>query len=428
VDERLRRPGLVGRTHELALLGELLRAASDATSSACLIGGDAGCGKTRLVHEFLGSTPGATPVLWGTCFGGRNPPVPFAPMFDAFRSLPAAGSGPLPPSAPGSSPADIFRCVLTRLERLAQERPVVLVLEDLHLADRATLDLFSFLAVNLRASRTLVLATWCSERLPGGADLRHYVAELTGDTGATRIDLAPLTRPELTGLLADAHGSRLDPATEAGCWDRSEGNPFIALELLGAVRRCGDPYAPLPDTVTDLMLARLNVLGCQARHVVRVAAAVGRRVDHRLLATLVDLPADDLFAALHEAVDQQILVPTDDGEGYRFRHAVLHEAAYAQLLPGERRHILGRHADALTQPSTARLDLAPPVPRPPRLTPRELQVLSLVASGDSNRSIARELFISEKTASVHVSNILAKLGARSRTAAAAAAHRLGVLR
>jgi DNA-binding NarL/FixJ family response regulator len=68
-----------------------------------------------------------------------------------------------------------------------------------------------------------------------------------------------------------------------------------------------------------------------------------------------------------------------------------------------------------------------PSPRPLRLTPRELQVLSLVASGDSNRTIARELFISEKTASVHVSNILAKLGARSRTAAAATAHRLGVL-
>jgi predicted ATPase/DNA-binding CsgD family transcriptional regulator len=426
VDERLRRPRLVGRTAELALLGALPRAASDGHSSACLIGGDAGCGKTRLVREFLASPPEDTVVLAATCFDGRDPPVPFAPLLEAFRWLPEAGSGPLPPEAPGSSPADVFQHVLTRLERLGRDRPVVLVLEDVHLADRATLDLFAFLAANLRASRTLVLATWCSELLPGGADLRHYVAGLTGDAGATRIDLRPLTRPELTGLLADAHGSRLDPATEAACWDRSEGNPFFGLELLGAVCRSGDPYAPLPDTLTDLLTARLDVLGDDARHVVRVAAAVGRRVDHRLLEQIAGLPAEELFAALHETVDRQVLVPADDGEGYRFRHALLHEAAYAQLLPGERRHILGRHADGLAGPPRAPVDI--PAPRPPRLTPRELQVLSLVASGESNRTIAQELFISEKTASVHVSNILAKLGARSRTAAAAAAHRLGVLR
>jgi ATP/maltotriose-dependent transcriptional regulator MalT len=425
VDERLRRPRIVGRTPELALLGELLRAASDGAASACTIGGGAGCGKTRLVHEFLGSAPVGTLALWGTCYEGRDPPVPFAPLLETFRSLPD-GSGPVSPAAPGTSPADVFERVLTRLEQLAHDRPVVLVVEDLHLADRATLDLLSFLVANLRASRTLLLGTWCSEWLPGAVDLHHYVAELTG---AGRIDLAPLPRPELRALLTDAHGSRLDPATEAACWDRSEGNPFFALELLAAASGHGDPYAPLPDTVTDRLLARLDGLGYQAQHVVRVAAAVGRRVDHRLLASIAGLPAEELFPALHEAVDRQVLVPTGDGEGYRFRHALLHEAAYAQLLPGERRHILGRHADGLTEgPRAARLDLARPVPRPPRLTPRELQVLSLVVSGDSNRTIARELFISEKTASVHVSNIMAKLGARSRTAAAAAAHRLGVLR
>ncbi|HEY0507004.1 MAG TPA: AAA family ATPase [Blastococcus sp.] len=431
MDERLRRPRIVGRTPELALLGELLQAASDGAASACTIGGDAGSGKTRLVHEFLRLTPAGTLALWGTCYEGRDPPVPFAPLLEAFRSLPDAGPGPPSLAAPGALPADVFERVLTRLEQLSRDQPVVLVLEDLHLADPATLDLLSFLVGNLRASRTLLLTTWCSEWLPGGAaDLRHYVAELTGDTGAIRIELAPLTRPELARLLADAHGSRLDPTTEAGCWDRSEGNPFFALELLGAASRCGDPYPALPGTVTDRLLARLEVLGYPARHVVRVAAAVGRRVDHRLLAAVAGLPADDLFTALHEAVDRQVLVPTGDGEAYRFRHALLHEAAYAQLLPGERRHLLGRHADGLTE--GPRAPIAPavgiPVPRPPRLTPRELQVLSLVVSGDSNRAIARELFISEKTASVHVSNIMAKLGARSRTAAAAAAHRLGVLR
>jgi ATP/maltotriose-dependent transcriptional regulator MalT len=324
--------------------------------------------------------------------------------------------------------AEVFDRLVSRLERLGRVRPVVLAVDDVHLADRPTLDLLAFLVSNLRATRTLVVMTWCSEKLPGTADLRPYVAGLTGDAGVTRIDLAPLTRHELAALLADACGGHLDEAVETACWERAEGNPFVAVELLPSARV--DPRCPLPDTLADLMLARLDVLGCRARHVVRVAAAAGRRVDHRLLAAAAGLPAEALFAALHEAVDAQVLVPSGDGEDYRFRHAILHEAAYAQLLPGERRHILGRYAEGLSGPSPARIAVpgGVPTPRLPRLTPRELQVLSLVASGDSNRDIARELFISEKTASVHVSNILAKLGAHSRTAAAAAAPRLGVLR
>jgi NarL family two-component system response regulator LiaR len=62
-----------------------------------------------------------------------------------------------------------------------------------------------------------------------------------------------------------------------------------------------------------------------------------------------------------------------------------------------------------------------------QLSPRELEVLRLVADGRSNRQIAEELFISVKTASVHVSNILAKLGVASRVEAAAVAHRAGLV-
>jgi predicted ATPase/DNA-binding CsgD family transcriptional regulator len=433
VDERSRRPRLIGRAHELALLGERLRAASDGHPTVVALGGDAGCGKTRLVQEFLRHLPDGTLTLCGACYDGRDPPVPFAPLLEAFRTRPDDGLGRLSPATPRTRPpAEIFERLLGRLESLGRGRLVVLAVEDLHLADRSTLDLFAFLASNLRRTRALLLMTWCGEKLPGGTDLRHYVAELAVDAGATRIDLGPLDRGELAELLADAHGRRPDDAVVAACWKRSEGNPLFALELLAAATSDGgdDPHCPLPDTLADLMLARLNTLGCHARHVVRVAAAAGRRVDHRLLARASGLPAEDLFTALREAVDREVLAPAGDGETYRFAHALLHEAAYAQLLPGERRHLLGRYADGLAGPACARTDLPDgvPVPRAPRLTPRELQVLSLVASGESNRDIARQLFISEKTASVHVSNILAKLGAHSRTAAAAAAHRLGVLR
>lgn len=433
MDERLRRPRLVGRTSELTLLGERMATASAGRAAALAIGGDAGSGRTRLLQEFLDHLPEPATVLLGTCYDGSEPPVPFAPLREAFRTLPDGGSDALDPTdLLQRTRAEVFDRLVTRLDRLARVRPVVLAIEDVHLADRSTLDLLAFLVSNVKTTRALLLITWCSEKLPGTADLRPYVAGLTGDAGVTRIDLTPLSRDELAGLLADAGGGTIDGSLETACWERSEGNPFYALELLAAARSGdrADPRCPLPETLTDLMLARLDALGCRARHVVRVAAAAGRRVDHRLLAAAAGLPAETLFAALHEAVDAQVLVPGGDGEDYRFRHALLHEAAYAQLLPGERRHILGRYAEGLSAPPPARIGVpnGVPAPRLPRLTPRELQVLSLVASGESNRDIARELFISEKTASVHVSNILAKLGAHSRTAAAAAAHRLGVLR
>jgi DNA-binding NarL/FixJ family response regulator len=389
------------------------------------IGGDAGSGRTRLLHEFLAALPEPATVLLGTCYEGSETPVPFAPIREAFRALPDDGADALDPAGLlHRSRAEVFDDVLTRVQRLSSSQVVVLAVEDVHLADRCTLDLLAFLVSNLHAARTLLVITWCRERLPGAADVRSRIAGLIGDGGVSRIDLAPLSRSEVATLLADAGGGVLDDAVETACWERAEGNPFYALELLAAAG--SDSRCPLPDTVADLMQARLDALGCRAHQVVRVAAAAGRRVDHRLLAAAAGMPAEDLFEALREAVDAQVLEPTGDGENYRFRHALLHEAAYAQLLPGERRHILARYADGLAEPTRARIGV--PSPRAPRLTPRELQVLSLVASGESNRDIARELYITEKTASVHVSNILAKLGAHSRTAAAAAAHRLGVLR
>ena len=429
MDGRLRRPRLVGRGPELALLGERLRAVGTGIPAAVAIGGDAGSGKSRLLREFLSALPATVTGVLGCCYDGRDPPVPFAPLLDALRGLPDDGVAPLSPRVWQRPAAEVFEEVLPRLERAARRRPLVLAVDDLQLADSSTLDLLAFLVVNLRTTRTLVLLTWCSERLPGAADLRHYVAELSGDAGITRIDLRPLSREQQAELLADARGRPLGPRTERACWERAEGNPFAALELLAAADGRNELPEALPDTLADLMLARLDALGGSARRVVRIAAAAGRPVDSRLLEALGGMPAADLYAALHEVVDQQVLVPTADGRAYRFRTALLCEAASAELLPGERRHILGRYTPG---PDAVPTDRAGgtngiPWPRAPRLTPRELQVLALVASGETNRTIAHELFISEKTASVHVSNILAKLGARSRTAAAAAAHRLGVL-
>jgi len=85
-------------------------------------------------------------------------------------------------------------------------------------------------------------------------------------------------------------------------------------------------------------------------------------------------------------------------------------------------------AEIATLARWGRIDLAAPAPPPPPdqhpagLTPREREVITLLSNGLSNAEIARTLYISEKTASVHVSNIMRKLGVTSRLQAATAAH------
>jgi DNA-binding NarL/FixJ family response regulator len=177
---------------------------------------------------------------------------------------------------------------------------------------------------------------------------------------------------------------------------------------------------------------RLEALPHGARAVLRVAATAGRRAGHRLLATVTDLPEPALLDALREAVAHHVLV--HDSDGYAFRHALLEEAAEiaatlrAPLLLAEVEGLARRARIALGGPGGAADDDEDDDPEVDRLelTARELTVLSLVAEGHTNREIGASLFISEKTASVHVSRILAKLGVRSRVEAATTAHRLGL--
>ena len=115
-------------------------------------------------------------------------------------------------------------------------------------------------------------------------------------------------------------------------YERSEGNAFLTEELLAASTGPGD----LPDSVRDAMLVRLERLSEPAQQIVRVAAATGRRVDHRLLTAVAGVDEQTLFGALREAVAAQVLVPDQSDRSYEFRHALLRETAYDDLLPGER--------------------------------------------------------------------------------------------
>lgn len=226
----------------------------------------------------------------------------------------------------------------------------MLVIEDLHWADASTRDLVSFLVRSTTTERLALIGTYRSDDLHRRHPLRPLLTELDRSPRVQRVTLAPFSRAEFADHVASIAGELPEARVFEELYERSEGNAFLAEELLAGSSGPGD----LPESVRDAMLVRLERLSELAQQVVRVAAAAGRRVDHRLLAAVAGVDEATLFGALREAVAAQILVPDSSDRSYEFRHALLRETAYEDLLPGEREalHVsLARVLDA--QPELA---------------------------------------------------------------------------
>ena len=360
--------GFVARGRELARLDAALAAVIDGAPRCVLIGGEAGVGKTRLVSEFAGRAHQAgMRVLAGGCVdvsGG----LPYGPISEAFRGLERdlGNSGLLellgadhtelqrflPGGAETAAGAGVsgrlvqgrlFELLMRLLYRLGEATPVILVVEDLHWADRSTLDLLAFLSSNLREERLLLIATYRSDQVPVPA-LNVFRAEF--GRLAERVDLSRFGHQEFAAFLATILGARPPGAIIDQLFALSDGNPFFAEELVAA--GLDSAGTRLPPGLRDILLARAQVLSAEVQDTLRVAATIGRRVDHPLLATVSELDERALLRALREAVTHQILVADPDGT-YVFRHALTREAVYGDLLPGERMHLHGRVARALEQ-------------------------------------------------------------------------------
>jgi DNA-binding CsgD family transcriptional regulator/tetratricopeptide (TPR) repeat protein len=227
----------------------------------------------------------------------------------------------------------LFELLLGMVERLSAEVPLLLVMEDLHWADGSTRDLVTFLASYLSAGRVMVALTFRSDELPGLHPLRGLLAELARNRRVSRLELPRFTRSELaeqlTGLLGQEPPARL----VEDIYVRSEGNPFFAEELVAAEQ---GEAGVLPPSLQEILLARVVRLSRDAQQVVRAAAAAGPGVTQPMLAAVTGMAQAELLDALREAADHQVLRPEPGSDGYVFRHALVAEAVYGTLLPGER--------------------------------------------------------------------------------------------
>jgi DNA-binding CsgD family transcriptional regulator/tetratricopeptide (TPR) repeat protein len=357
----------VGRADELARLEQALAQALDGTPTTVLLGGDAGAGKTRLVEEFTDRARGrGARVLVGGCLGLGDGGLPYGAVTEVLRELATEVglpelrrlAGPhareLQRLVPGIRPVDqregegwgveldassqlrLFEALLGLVERLATDRPLVVVIEDVHWADTSTRDLLVFLAHNLRLVGTVVVATYRADELHRQHPLRPVLARILRGEGVDRVDLAPFTRNEVAVLLEGILGSTPAPALLERVFVRSQGNAFFVEQLVAA----GEARdAELPDSLRDILLVTIDGLPPGVVQVLRIVAAAGGTARHGLVTPLMrsDSASDGEGpdAALRVAVDRGVLVADTPAGTYAFRHALLSEAVYSTLLPGE---------------------------------------------------------------------------------------------
>ena len=238
--------------------------------------------------------------------------------------------------------SELFEAVHALLEATAHRAPLLLVVEDAHWADQSTRDMLSFLFVRTFVSPVVIVVSYRADDLHRRHPLRAQVGEWLRLRGVERLHLAPLEDGAVRELIASLHPDPMAEDQLAEIVARSEGNPFFVEELVGVT---AGPDRRLPTDLVGVLLARIDRLDESTRQVVRAASVAGRRVSHAQLAAVTGVAEPALEEALRQAVEANVLVTQQSA--YAFRHALLAEATYDDLLPGERVRLHAAYADAL---------------------------------------------------------------------------------
>jgi len=357
---------IVGRDQDLERLctaaGIAPAGGSETLGGLVVLSGDAGMGKTRLLAELAERAGGqGWRVVVGHCLGEAGSTLPYLPFVELLGRLfsdepevaddliathPSLGPllqahlrGPAGVSSE-SHRGDLFESLHAGLEHLASGQPLLVVIEDVHWADQSSRELLSLLLTRGFLGPVSLVISFRSDDLHRRHPLRATLANWSRLANVRRVELGPLDRGAMRLLVRglDTSGPGAGGLAERevdAVVERAEGNAFFAEEI-AAASLWGQ--VGVGADLSRLLLVRFEQLDSTAQTVVRLASAAGRQVSHELLARVVQeaagIDASVLDAGLRDAVERHILVPTDIG--YAFRHALLAETVYDDMLPGER--------------------------------------------------------------------------------------------
>ena len=370
---RISSRSLVERRAELEALELALERAADGDPTVTLVIGEAGIGKSRLLREAeRRARERGMAVLRGECLRLDGGELPFAPLaallrdaapeqLDAAlgelgpevraeleRAFPHLGAGI--PVGGGSQPdrfaqARVFEAIVLLLGSLGRSAPLLMVLEDVHWIDRSTREFVRFLVRGLRRERVAVAISFRTGELGSADPVREMLAELQYHERVTLAELGPLGREGVAAQLEGILGRPPEPALAAELHERCGGNPLFAEELLSAHRDPGGEM--LPARLADALRVRLRRVPEPVRGLLPYAAVIGRPAPASLLGAASGTGEPELSAALRGAVDHHLLVHDRVRDAFAFRHDVVREAVYADLLPGERAPVHGAVAAAI---------------------------------------------------------------------------------
>jgi class 3 adenylate cyclase/tetratricopeptide (TPR) repeat protein len=379
-------PGFVGREAQLSTLLELFKAADTASAlQVALIAGEPGIGKTSLAAKFAATVNdrGAA-VVHGGCLEGIG--APYEPWVQALtplvvstpddvlaRLIPAHGAAlgrllpeaadRLPAGTPVSSDADGERLVRLQavgalLGACSRAVPLLVVLDDLHWADAATLQLLRHLVATAQRMRMLLVGTYRSADLGRAHPLSAVLADLRREPSVTRLDLPGLSDLDMVDLVASTAAGDAAASGDLATllYHETDGNPFFAKELLAHLGETGQlsPTRPavvgeldLPGSVREVIGERVARLGEDSARVLAAAAVIGRDFDVRVLAAATEAAEDDIFDTLDAARTAGLVVDGEEPGAYRFVHALVQHALYSDLSAGRRQRWHRRVAEAL---------------------------------------------------------------------------------
>ena len=348
---------ILGRELELARIAALLSEASSGRSGALLVSGDAGVGKTSLVRAAGANAGQEVLVLSGACLMLASTTVPFLAIRSLVRSCPATSSTGAPPGFDDAVPSNALVRFDGWLDRLCEDRTVMLIVDDLQWADGSTLDLLTYVVAGPAQRRLLVAATIRTGEVRDGDPAQLWIANARRLPRVREIALGPLDRHATTALLADLLGGPPHQSLVEDVWIRTAGNPYLVRLLAGGLDPA-DRRAPteLGDDLRSALLQAWSRLSPPARQLTRLLAVAGRPshdLDLVAVAGVGTVPQ-----TLAEAVSAGVVDVGPDGR-YWFHHPMIAEVLDQDMPPDERRRwhaafaeytdrALGAHASSVT--------------------------------------------------------------------------------